>query len=106
MTRPILTALSLIVAAVFATSAFSDSHVANPGGFGVIYGNDECNRDADFLTENGIVCTAVFSDTNVWDFLNNLPRRIDLDEMIALNPNFLIVEYDTIITGITFVRVQ
>ena len=78
----------------------------NPGGFGVIYGNDDCNNDADFLTENGIVCTAVFSDISVWDFLNGLPRRIDLDEMIELNPQFLIVEYDTILTGFTFIRVQ
>lgn len=74
--------------------------------FGTSYGNEECNNDPSFLEENGIICTAVFSETNVWDFVNSLPRRVSLDDLIALNPLLVIEDYDTIITGITFVRVQ
>ena len=74
--------------------------------FNTIYGNDDCNNDATFLEENGIVCTAVFSETDIWDFLNNLQRRITFDELVALIPLLEIESYDTILTGITFVRVQ
>ena len=74
--------------------------------FGTTYGSNDCNNDPSFLEENGIVCTAVFSDTNVWDFLNGLPRRITYDELVDLNPLLVIEDYETILTGITFVRVQ
>ncbi|MEJ8561767.1 hypothetical protein QTO30_11420 [Yoonia sp. GPGPB17] len=74
--------------------------------FGTTYGNEDCNNDVSFLEENDIICTAVFSETNIWDFLNTLPRRITFDELVALNPLLIIEDYDTIITGITFVRVQ
>ncbi|EBA13750.1 hypothetical protein RCCS2_07674 [Roseobacter sp. CCS2] len=74
--------------------------------FGTTYGNEDCNNDAIFLEENDIVCTAVFSETNIWDFLNNLPRRITFDELVELNPLLIIEDFDTILTGITFVRVQ
>ncbi|PJI86241.1 hypothetical protein BC777_2609 [Yoonia maricola] len=74
--------------------------------FGTTYGNEACNNDTSYLEENGIVCTAVFSDTNVWDFLNNLQRRITFDELVALNPLLEIEGYDTVLIGITFVRVQ
>lgn len=76
------------------------------GGFGVVYLSEECNNDADYLTEREIVCTAVFSDTNVWDFLNGLPQRITLEELDELNPRLTDVSYETIISGISFVRVR
>lgn len=74
--------------------------------FGTTYGSEDCNNDPSFLEQNDIVCTAVFSDTNIWDFLNNLPRRITFDELVALNPQLVIEDYETILSGITFVRVQ
>ena len=74
--------------------------------FGVQYGSDDCNNEPAFLTANDIVCTAVFASTNVWDFLDNLPRRITLDELNALNPALGEVTYDSVIEGITFVRVR
>ena len=74
--------------------------------FGVRYGSDACNNEPTYLTENDIDCTAVFAATNVWDFLNNLPRRISLEELNELNPALGVVTYDTVIEGITFVRVR
>lgn len=91
----------LSLAACVAAPAF-----AQEGGFGVQYGNDACSNDADYLQENDIVCAAVFSETKVWDFLEALPRRISLEELIALNPALEIVDNESTITGITFVRVR
>ncbi len=100
------TALSsaFITFALLASPVIAENHVAAFGA--TVYGNEDCNNDADFLTENGIVCTAVFSSTNVWDFLNNLQRRITLPELVDLNPNLEIVDFETVINGITFVRVR
>ena len=75
-------------------------------GFGVSYGSEECNNEPTYLTANDIDCTAVFAATNVWDFLDNLPRRIDLDELNTLNPELGELTYDSVIEGITFVRVR
>lgn len=75
-------------------------------GSGVSYGSEECRNDPAYLTENDIACTAVFASTDTWDFLNNLPRRITLDEMNELNPELGEVTYETVIEGITFVRVR
>ncbi len=97
MFHPILRCLAFMSLALLA---------APLAAFGVIYGSDDCNNDPGFLEQNDIVCTAVFSDTSVWDFLNNLPRRITYDELIALNPLLVIEDYETVLTGITFVRVQ
>ncbi len=74
--------------------------------FGVRYGSEACNNEPAYLTENGIECAAVFASTDVWNFLNNLPRRISLEEMNELNPALGEVTYDTVIEGITFVRVR
>lgn len=86
--------------------ASAENHIEQPSPFGVLYGNDDCNNDADFLTENNIICAAVFSNTTVWDFLNNLQRRIALETLVELNPSLGTLEFETVLTGITFVRVQ
>ena len=105
MTGPDLRVLVFLPFALFATPLIAENHTTQ-GAFGVTYGNEDCNNDASFLTENAIVCTAVFSETNVWDFLNNLPRRISLDQLVALNPGLDIQDYETVLSGITFVRVR
>ena len=102
--------INALMTAAFIVSALHSS-VANAqssggSGFGTVYGSEACNNDPDFLTDNDIVCTAVFSSTNVWDFLNGLERRITFDELVALNPALVIETYDTVINGITFVRVR
>ncbi len=105
MSHLILRSFLVICVAFLAAPLSAENHVAQ-GAFGVTYGNDDCNNDPAFLEENEITCTAVFAETNVWDFLNNLPRRISLETLIALNPSLNIEGYDTILGGITFVRVQ
>lgn len=80
--------------------------VAAQGNFGVRYGSEECNNEPTYLTANDITCATVFAATNVWDFLENLPRRITLDELNALNPDLGELTYDSVIDGITFVRVR
>ena len=97
MTRKLFRSGAILALALVSTplSAFETS-----------YGNEDCNNEASFLEENDIICTAVFSEINVWDFLNSLPRRISFDELVALNPLLVLEDFDTIITGITFVRVQ
>ena len=102
MSYPILRSLLLMCFAFLA----APSNAAAQGAFGVTYGSDDCNNDPNFLEENGIVCTAVFTETNVWDFLNGLPRRISLEELVDLNPGLSIEDFETVLGGITFVRVQ
>lgn len=97
----------LLCAALFASSfQASTAFAQGQSGFGTVYGSEACNNDPDYLNDNDILCTAVFSSTNVWDFLNSLQRRITFDELVALNPDLVIESYDTVITGITFVRVR
>lgn len=99
--------LALVALTSLATTASSESHVEQSGGASAFkYGNDECNNSPSYLKENDLACVAVFSDTNVWDLLDGLPRRITLDTFVELNPLLIDVDYDTVITGITFVRVQ
>lgn len=105
MTYPILRGLALTFLLVSTTPLSAENHIAQ-SGFGVTYGSEACNNDANFLTENDIVCTAVFSETNIWDFLNTLTRRITFEELVALNPELVIEDYETVLGGITFVRVQ
>lgn len=95
---------AFVAFALLSSPASAENHVAAFGA--TVYGNEDCNNDADFLTENGIICTVVFSSTNVWDFLNNLQRRITLPELVGLNPALEIVDFETVIDGITFVRVR
>lgn len=102
MTSPILRGVALLSMALISAPLSTSAQSA----FDVTYGSEDCNNDASFLTENDIVCTAVFSETNVWDFLNNLPRRISFDELVSLNPELEIEDYETVLTGITFVRVR
>lgn len=98
--------LAMISVACLSTPAIAESHVADGGGFGVTYASEDCNNDPGYLTANDILCTAVFSDTNVWDFLDGLPRRISLEELADLNPGLGPIDYETVIGGITFVRVR
>ena len=94
------------VLAIILCGAFGATGAVAQSGFGVTYVSQECNNEPVYLTDNDIVCTAVFADTNVWDFLNGLPRRITLDELAELNPGLEEVGYETVISGITFVRVR
>jgi len=94
------------LAGIFAATTIIGTTAVAQSGFGVRYGSQECNNEPAYLTENEITCTAVFAATDAWDFLNNLPRRITLDELNALNPDLGEVTYDTVIEGITFVRVR
>lgn len=101
MNHPILRYLTLIA------FALTPAGLSAQSGFGAVtYGSDDCNNDPEYLTNNNISCTAIFSDTNVWDFLNNLPRRITLETLVELNPRLGEVDYNSVLGGITFVRVQ
>jgi len=99
---------TVIAALICASSAaHAENHTAtNEGGFGVKYGDEACNNTPEFMANNDITCTAVFSETNVWDFLEGLPRRIPLETLISLNPALEIEGYETVLSGITFVRVE
>lgn len=100
-----LVSSALIAVASLTTPVLAENHVAQFGG-STVYASEECNKDPDYLTENDIVCTAIFSSTRVWDFLDNLPRRISLTELAELNPGLGEIDYETVIGGITFVRVR
>lgn len=106
MFDPIQRSLVLMAFAMFSTTVNAENHVDQPLFGSVTYGNDECNNDPEYLTANDIVCSAVFSNTNVWDFLANLPRSITLAELVRLNPLLEIEDHSTVIGGITFVRVR
>lgn len=106
MNYPALLGSALISIALLIAPASAENHIEQPSGNGATYGSEECNNDADYLTENNILCTAIFSDTRVWDFLNNMPRRITLAELAEFNPQLGEIDHDTILTGITFVRVR
>ena len=96
-----------VVGFVFVSSmVHAENHVFRPGEGGVAYGHPACNSDSTELSEAKVQCTAIFSDTSVWDFLNGLTQRITLEEMNEFNPALGTVTYDTIIGGLTFVRVQ
>ena len=97
-------ALCVVIAAM-AGSAMATVTSAQ-SGFGVQYASDDCNHEPSYLEANEITCRTVFAATSVWDFLNGLPRRITLEELAELNPNLEEVTYDTVIPGITFVRVR
>ena len=99
MRRNLIRDFSLILSmACLAAPAMAQS------SFGVSYGSEECNNEPAYLTANDITCATVFASTNVWDFLDNLPRRITLEELNELNPVLGEPTYDSVINGITFVR--
>ena len=100
-----LVSAALIAVASLATTVNAENHVGLFGGE-TTYASEECNKDPEYLTENDIVCTAVFSSTRVWDFLDNLQRRITLPELAELNPGLGEIDFETVISGITFVRVR
>ena len=102
MNKGVMCSLAVAIAVLTTPQAIAQSS----GGFGVVYLSEECNNDPEYLTERNIVCEAVFSDTNVWDFLNGLTQRISLEELDELNPRLIDVSYETILTGISFVRVR
>jgi hypothetical protein len=106
MNLPILRCLSVVGLMCLTTSVSAENHVVRPEGGVVGYGSQDCNADAEQLTARGIVCTAVFADTKVWDLLDTLPRRITLAELNAFNPDLGTLTFDNVIGGITFVRVQ
>jgi len=106
MTHPILHHIAWISLAVAAMPASAENHVAQPSFGAPAYASDDCNHEAEYLETNNISCVAIFADTNVWDFLENLPRRISLATLTDLNPRLGPVEYTTVIKGITFVRVR
>lgn len=106
MTFTISRSLALVSFALLSTAASAENHVAQDAAGGVTYGNEDCNNDPSYLTANDISCMAVFSNTSVWDFLENLPRRISLATLIELNPSLDIEDHDTVLTGISFVRVR
>ncbi|MDP5084549.1 MAG: hypothetical protein NWQ23_03940 [Yoonia sp.] len=107
MNHRILPVFVLLFFAGLATTATSENHVEpSDGSSGVRYGNDDCNNSPSYLAANDISCTAIFSDINVWDFLNNLPRRISLETLIELNPSLGTVDYNTVLKGMMFVRVR
>lgn len=106
MIDPIRCSFALMAFAMLSTTALAENHVDQPLFGSVTYGNDECNNDPEYLTDNNIICAAVFSNTNVWDFLANLPRSITLAELVRLNPLLEIEDHSTVISGITFVRVR
>jgi len=96
---------ALIAVASLSTAVSAENHVTLFGG-ATVYASDECNKDPQYLTDNDIVCTAVFSNVRVWDFLESLPRRITLAELAELNPDLGEIDFETVIGGITFVRVR
>ncbi len=106
MNHPILRRFALIIFASLSTTANAENHVVQPDEGGIKYGSDDCNNDAAFLTENGIVCSAIFSDTSVADFLDNLPRSITIAMFMELNPRLGPLEFDSVLTGISMLRVR
>lgn len=105
MIRTALKSIALLSLMSLASGGMAENHQAE-GAFGVKYGSEDCNNTPEFMSQNDITCTAVFSDVRVWDFLEGLPRRIPLDMLIELNPDLEIADFETILTGITFVRVR
>ena len=106
MTRPIINLLTWISLVMLAMPSIADNHIVQPSFGAPAYASEDCNNEPEYLQANRISCVAVFAETNVWDFLENLPRRISLAELSELNPRLGPVDYSTVIRGITFVRVQ
>lgn len=106
MNFPTFRNLALILFASLSTTASAESHVDQAEDGAVKYGSDECNNDPDYLNENGILCAAVFSDVSVGDYLNTLSPRISLSMLAELNPRIENVDRNTVIGGITILRVR
>jgi len=106
MTFPILHLMAWISLVMVAMPLNAENHIVQPSFGAPAYASNDCNNEPDYLEANKISCVAVFAETNVWDFLENLPRRISLATLTELNPRLGPIDYTTLIKGITFVRVQ
>ena len=106
MNYSILRNIALISFAGLSTTVHAESHVAQADSGGVRYGSEDCNNDPNYLIENDILCSAVFSNTNVADYLDSLARRIPISMFAELNPLLGTIDRDTIIEGITILRVR
>jgi len=106
MTNPILHHVTWISLVMVALPVNAEDHIAQSGFGAPAYGSEHCNNEPEYLAANNISCVAVFADTNVWDLLESLPRRISLAALNDLNPLLGPVDYASVIKGITFVRVR
>lgn len=106
MTYPTLHLMAWLSLVMVALPSNAENHIIQPSFGAPAYASNDCNNEPEYLETNNISCVAVFAETNVWDFLESLPRRISLATLTELNPRLGPVDYTTLIKGITFIRVQ
>ena len=106
MNYPILRSFALVAFIGLSTTATAENHVEQLDDGLVKYGSDDCNNDPGYMSENNILCAAIFSDTSVGDYLNSLPGRVTLSMFAELNPRLGTIDHNTVIKGITILKVR
>lgn len=106
MVYRVLRSLALISLVSLSTTASAESHVAQSDDGAVRYGSDACNNDPEYLSANNITCSAVFSTTNVADFIGSLTRSMPLSMFAELNPRLGPIDRDTALEGILILRIR